>query len=298
MSPEDILSQPPRVLSASQRADYFENGYLFLEAFIGHDWLDRVNAAVDEVVERSRSVSASNREFVLEPDHSASEPRLRRLNCAADRHPVLWAFASESEVPDVVADLVGPDVKYRESMINFKFGHGGGEVGWHQDIPFYPHTNRTPLITMTFLHDVHPEMGPLRVIPGSHELGFFDHYDSDGEWAGRISDADLESVPVERARSLSGPRGSVAIIHGGMIHGSVPNRSERWRPLLICGYSSADAFSYTPLGNLSKYRWQIVRGKPATHAHHEPMQVRIPPDWSEGYTSIFEAQKGEQRESG
>ena len=298
MTPDEILAHPPTVLSQAQRESFFAEGFLYLERAIDDGWLARLRAATAEVIERSRAVVASDDIFVIEEGHRPDAPRLRRLIRAADNHPVFWEYASASIVPDIVADLVGPDVKFRESMINFKWAHGGEPIGWHQDLAFYPHTNRTPLITLLFLEDVSAEMGPLKVIPRSHRGTQFDHHDDDGRWAGGISDRDLARVPLETARSLPGPAGSLAIVHGGMIHGSAPNRSARSRPLLICGYSSADAFAYTPLGTVSRYTWRIVRGEPATHAHHEPMRPRIPPDWSEGYTSIFEDQKDETRPDG
>ena len=295
MTLEEILAHPPRVLSEAQRARYFEQGYLHLERFIPEEWVQRLRAATAEMVERARSVPASDDEYVVEPDHCRAAPRLRRLNCAADRHPTYWSFAFQSPVPDLVADLVGPDVKFRESMLNFKASSGGDQVRWHQDIPFYPHTNTTPLITLTCIEDVTEEMGPLQVIPGSHKLGFFDHYDEHGQWAGRVSDEDLKTVPVGDAMSLTGPAGSITVIHGGMIHGSQPNHSDRWRPLLVCGYSSADAFCYSRIGTNSKYIWRMARGEPAKYAHHEPLRLRVPPDWSGAYRSIFEDQKGERR---
>jgi len=34
-----------------------------------------------------------------------------------------------------------------------------------------------------------------------------------------------------------------------------------------------------------------VRGKEARFCHHEAMDMRLPPDWSDEYTSIFEYQE-------
>ena len=297
MTPEDVLRIPPRFLSQGQRELYFDQGYLHLEGLITGDTLTRLREATAAMIEESRRLTASNDKFVLEPGHTADAPRLRRLTRAADHHPTFWDYCSRSVVPDLVADLVGPDVKFRECMVNFKWARGGEPIGWHQDLPFYPHTNLTPLITLTSLYDVTEDMGPPMVIPGSHRTEIFDHHDSSGRWAGRISDADLEKLPMDRAVSFCGPAGSVSVIHGLAVHGSKRNESARGRPIVVCGYSSADAFSYVPLGTVSRYTWQIVRGAPATHAHHDDVRMRIPPDWSRGYTSIFEDQKGERRAS-
>ena len=297
VTPEDILSHPAKTLTEDQRRFFFEQGYLHLPEFITGETLAKVQAAAEEMIERSRQVTSSDTQFVLEPDHTPESPRLRRMNRAVDFHPDFWAYASDSILPDMVVDLVGPDVKFRESMINFKWSGGGDEVRWHQDIPFYPHTNLTPLIALLHLVDVTPEMGPLRVIPRSHLGPLYEHYDDDGNWAGRVSDDDLKKVDLNGGLELPGKAGSLTVIHGCMIHGSSHNRSDHRRPLLVCGYSSADAFSYTPLGNETRYTWQIVRGKPARYAHHEAVKLRLPPNWSKTYTSIFEDQQGEQRSS-
>lgn len=297
MTPEEVRTIPPKILSPARREHFFDDGYLVLERIIDDGWLARLRAATAEMVEQSRAIEASNDSFVVEPGHRADAPRLRRLNRAADHHPVFWEYASESILPDIVADLVGPDVKFRESMLNFKWAGGGDPVAWHQDLAFYPHTNRTPLITLLCLEDVTPEMGPLKVVPGSHKRELFNHHDDAGRWAGRVSDRDLGRAGVDRAVSLPAPAGTLIVVHGWMLHGSEHNLSDRCRPLLICGYSSADAFSYTPLGNVSRYTWEIVRGQPAKYSHHEPLRLRVPPDWSRGYASIFEDQKSETREN-
>ncbi len=298
MTPEEILAHPPCALSQARRESYFEDGYLALEAVVPPERLASLRAARDEVVERSRLLTDSDDTFVLETGHTSAGPRLRRLNRAADNHPAFWEHASQSILPDIVSDLVGPDVSFREAMLNFKWRLGGDPVGWHQDIPFYPHTNMTPLITLTFLEDVDEEMGPLAVIPGSHKLGLFEHYDAEDRWAGCISEADLATVPLEAKRTITGPAGSVAIIHGAMIHGSARNESKRSRPLLICGYGAADAFRYTPLWIASRYLDTIVRGHPARFAHQEPMQIRLPPDLSDSYSSLFETQQKKERAAG
>ena len=39
MTPEQILKIPARVLTQQQREEYFTNGYILLEKFIGDEWL-------------------------------------------------------------------------------------------------------------------------------------------------------------------------------------------------------------------------------------------------------------------
>lgn len=295
MTPMAILSHPASILTQSQREFYFDQGYIFVERMISSDWLERMRAAAAEIVERSRSLTLSNRHFVLEPDHSVQSPRVRRVYPEIDLYPVFWEFASQSPLPDLISDVVGPDVKYRETQINFKWAQGGSEIGWHQDIPFYPHTNLNSPITLTYLDDVGSDQAPLMVVPRSHKGTIFEHYDESGQWVGRISDKDLKHLPMEKALSLPGRAGTVIVLHSCVVHGSKRNDSHLNRPLVTTGYSSADSFSYTPMPWGNKYMGQIVRGQSAKYAHHDAIRLRVPPDWSAGYTSIYEHQTSEQR---
>ena len=78
MLPEEVLAHEPRVLTQAQREFYFENGYLLVEAVVDDDWLARLRAATEEMVDRSRALTRSDRIFDLEPGHTADEPRDRK----------------------------------------------------------------------------------------------------------------------------------------------------------------------------------------------------------------------------
>ena len=294
MTPEDVLSHPPKILTQSQREAYFADGYLLLEGLISRDRLNRLRAATEEMVERSRSVSTSDQVWDLEPGHSAERPRLRRLSSPNDHHPTYWDFASRSVLADAISDLVGPNVKFHHSKLNFKWAQGGEEVKWHQDIQFWPHTNYSPLTAGTYLYDCDMPQGPLGVIRGSHQGQLYDQFDASGNWTGCLSDQDAAAIDPDTVVYLPGPAGSVTLHNCRTIHGSKPNRSDAGRPLLLNVYAAADAFPYTGNPLYSKYDQAIVRGKAARWAHHDPRPCQIPPDWSGGYKSIFTYQQGEE----
>ncbi|MCW5734626.1 MAG: phytanoyl-CoA dioxygenase family protein [Enhydrobacter sp.] len=297
MTPEQILEQPARVLSQSQRERYFTEGFLVLEKIIPDDWLARLRAATEELVERSRAVTGNDEVWDLEPGHSAEAPRLRRVSKPVEQHPDFWAYVSESFLPDLVADLVGPDVKFHHSKLNFKWARGGTEVKWHQDIPFWPHTNYSPLTVGNYLYDCGPEQGPVGFIPGSHEGEIHDHYDETREWVGCLSEEAEAGIDTSRAVYAVAPAGSITLHNCRTIHGSQPNRTDLGRPLLLYTLSSADAFPYTVNPIRSRYDQAIVRGQPARLAHHDPRPCPLPPDWSGGYSSIFALQQREGRKA-
>ena len=297
MTPEDVLALEPNVLSQTQREFYFENGYLLLEAMISDEWIERLRRATDEKIEESRAVTVPDAVWDLEPSHTAETPRLRRLTSPNDHHPVFWEYASESIIPDIIADLVGPNVKFHHSKLNFKWAHGGEEVKWHQDIQFWPHTNYSPCTVGTYLYDCGPEQGPLMVMPGSHNGELFDQYDDKGGWVGCLSPDDEARLDTSKAVSLAGPAGSLTIHNCRMLHASKPNRSDLGRPLLLNAYAAADALPYTYNPIPSQYMETIVRGERARWAHHDPRPCLLPPDWSGGYTSIFALQQKEDWKS-
>lgn len=294
MTPEQILSHPPRVLTQAQRESYFETGYLLVEKAVDDDWLARIRTAIDRLVDRSRTVTRSDTVFDLEPGHTAEAPRLRRVSSPNDEDVTFWQFLSDSVVGDIMADLLGPDVKFHQSKLNFKWAQGGTEVKWHQDAPFFPHTNDAVLTCGLYVYDCDMAQGPLGVIPGAHKGEIFDHYGPNGTWTGCISDADLARVATDTATYLCGPAGSLTFHNYRMVHGSEPNRSDLGRPLLLNVVSAADAMPYTFNPLKTRYYQQCFRGRPAKWAHHEPGHYLIPPDWSGGYSSIFALQQREE----
>ena len=294
MTPEQILSHKPETLTQAQRQFYFDNGYLLVESIVPQDWVERLIDVTDEMVERSRSLDKSDMVFDLEPGHTADNPRLRRLTSPVEHHPTYWEFASRSIIVDVAADLVGPDVKFHHSKLNFKWAEGGEEVKWHQDITYWPHTNYSPLTIGVYLYDVDDDQGPLGAIAGSHKGELFNQYSEGNQWVGCLSDEDAKSVDTENVEYLKGPAGSITIHNCRVIHGSKPNLSDQGRPLLLNVYSSADAFTYTANPLPSRYEGTIVKGKPARWAHHDDRPCLVPPDWSGGYTSLYALQQQEQ----
>ena len=294
MTPDQVRSRPPRVLSAEQRESFFAEGYLCLPEFVPRALLTRLRAGSEAAVVRTRSLLASNMDFSLEPDHTPEVPRPSRLFRASDEDPTFWQYASGPPLVELAADLVGPDVRYREAYINYKCPRSEMTVHWHQDFAFFPHTNPSVITTITYSEDVTPEMGPLMVVPKSHAGEIFDHYDSAGEFKGRICEADLARLPLDGAVSLPGRAGTVIVIDGGMVHGSRCNTSELLRPALVIGYAAADAFPYTAMSpqHSDRHTWQIVRGRRPLYAHHQPVRVKVPPAWtSEDFEPIFNMQR-------
>ena len=177
-----------------------------------------------------------------------------------DQDATYWEFASSDLMADIAEDLLGPNVKFHHSKLNFKWAEAGQEVKWHQDIQAWPHTDYSPLTMGIYLQDTSKEMGPLLCVPGSHENELFDHFDKGGKWVGHISDADLPRVTTAKAEMLAGPAGSITIHNCRTVHASEPNLSPRGRPLLLHTYSAGELFPYTPIPFRARIQARLFGG--------------------------------------
>jgi ectoine hydroxylase len=292
MNQTEVLSHEPRVLTQAQREHYFEHGYVGVESLVASETVADLVRVTNEFVEASRSETVSGRDFDLGPRHRADLPMLRRLKSPDDQHDVYWQFAS-GLMADIAADICGPNVLFHHSKLNFKWFDESDAVKWHQDIQFFPHTNYNVFTIGCYLADTHMSNGPLAVLPGSHNADLYDQYGADGAWMGCLNDQDASAVDMSKAAHLMGAAGSITIHNCRSLHYSPSSKSAQPRPLLLNCYSSADAKAYTPHPDPSSHAYELVRGEAVSWAEHDPRRCQIPPDWSNGYTSIFAAQGGE-----
>lgn len=292
MKPDQILKEPARVLSQEQREHYFEHGFVGVQELLPAELLSQLQQVTDEFVNQSRTVTESDNRFDIGPGHSAETPVLRRLKSPDEQSETYWKFAT-GLMADVAADLVGPNVVFHHSKLNFKWFDASDTVKWHQDIQFFPHTNYNVLTIGCYLSDTTMENGPLAALRGSHNEDLYNQYNSEGSWTGMLSDEDAASVDTSRVEYLTGKAGSITIHNARTLHYSPASKSPVPRPLLLNCYTSADAKPYTPHPSPTRNTYKVVRGEPVTWAEHDPRPCQIPPDWSGGYTSIYAAQSGE-----
>ncbi len=213
--------------------------------------------------------------FLLEEGHSADDPRLHRITSPQDLHPVFWEFFTCSLLTDLVADVVGPDVKFHHAKLNTKAERGSTGFFWHQDVPGWPHTDYSPVTVGIYLEGCTVEQGPVGFIPGSHAGPLYDQYDDDGRVI-PVPPSLLEQNESKLRFPTGGP-GTVILLHCRVVHGSSINTSSAPRPLLLPVYSSADSFPYTPNPLPSAFSGEIVRGKRARFASFDSRPCRIPP---------------------
>jgi ectoine hydroxylase-related dioxygenase (phytanoyl-CoA dioxygenase family) len=230
-------------LTEAQRGFYQEQGYLVVENVLSAQELEALRAASERVQSERQRLGGADRLAVI---HNIT--LLDGAFAQASRHPVMLAS---------VTDLIGPNLRLQHAKLNWKPPTAGtGEVEWHQDFPFFPHTNFDLLACMFLLDDATPDNGCMRVIPGSHHLGPVPH-DDDGGFRGHVTQRHY--VDEQSAVDLAVPAGSMTIHHCLALHASYPNRSAHPRRGLVYQIAAADAIQLG--GNMHKVWGTMLQGE-------------------------------------
>jgi ectoine hydroxylase-related dioxygenase (phytanoyl-CoA dioxygenase family) len=281
---------PPRHLTDEQVATYQRDGYLALPRFIDAERVQALRRVTDGFVDRARSVARTDAVFDLDPRHTAAAPVVRRIKNPADNDPLYAWLALESPILDVVAELIGPSLRFHHSKLNLKGSHIGAPVEVHQDAAFYPHSNDDVLAVGLLLDDATAENGAMAVLPGSHRGPIYTHFDTQGRFVGCLRAEDVGRLDRSGAVLLALPAGSIHIHHYRLIHWSAPNTSPGERRLLINSYAAADAVNLAPDSTGSPLYGRLVRGTWPAVARRTSGDMPMPPDFSQGYNSIYEVQ--------
>ncbi|MBS1713254.1 MAG: phytanoyl-CoA dioxygenase family protein [Armatimonadetes bacterium] len=127
---------------------------------------------------------------------------------------------------DAAEAIVGPDIVLHHSKLFQKPAELGAPFPMHQDWGYFPTLADTMTAGIVHVSEATDEMGCLRVYPGTHRLGRRDEAMGGGH-------ALIEEFPIERATPLEASPGDVVFFHYCLIHGSLPNRSNKVRKTVL-----------------------------------------------------------------
>ena len=287
------------LLTQEQIEEYWKNGFLLIKNALSAQQLSRLQIVTESLIRQSAAVTKSNDKFDLDDGHTADTPRLTRIKLPHTLDPVYWEIIRSENILNLIKPLIGDNIRLHTSKLNTKAPAGGSAVEWHQDWAFYPHTNDDLLAVGILLEDVKEDSGPLLAIPGSHKGPILDH-SRDGIFCGAVDPAD-PMFESQKARSLTGPAGSLSIHHVRTLHGSAPNHSKTARKILFYECIAADAWPIS--GGVSNYNglsqhqlWEgmnsrLVCGEQPLTARVESVPVIMPLAPPPDPTSIFKVQK-------
>ncbi len=289
------------MLSQEEIEQFWHDGYLVAENAVTAEQLAALRRELAGWVEESRAhvtpfgppTIDGRPRFGMGEEHSAARPALRRVNNPSDISPVYVDVRRNAAMVDMVADLVGPDLKFHHCKINVKLPESKTEVGYHQDFPYTPHTNDDIVTALLMLDDMTIDNGCLTVVPGSHRGPLYSLF-ANGKFVGYI-DPEASARLRRDQVAITGTAGSVCLMHTRLVHGSDANRSRQPRGLYICVYTAADAvpIAKSPMANPNE--GMIVRGQARPMARLMDAVIELP---AQGKVASFFATQGQRSAGG
>ena len=278
---------------------YKKNGYLVKEKLISNKEINKINSLIDKIINKEEKKKTKiknlggsyNNNFVYN-SNSSNKREILRLNNPTYYNKLFFNLSRNKKIINIAKKLLGGSVRFHHCKLNFKLpSKKGGEVSWHQDWAFYPHTNDDLITVGVYLEDCYEENGPLQVIPKSHKQKIFSHHNKSKEFVGKI----CEKINSKNKKSLTGKAGTVTFHHVRTIHGSGLNLKNSKRPLMLFGYTNTDAWPLTvdasinPNDNFKKYNQCIIVGKKTLVPRFEKVPLIIP--LPKKNVSIYQLQK-------
>ena len=277
--------------SDALRNAYQRDGFIVVPDLLGAVELSELREIIAELVAGAAAVDTHTAVYDLEPGHTRAAPKVRRIKTPHKVHPAFDSVVRRPAVMEVLARLLGPDLRLHSSKLNMKAARYGSPVEWHQDWAFYPHTNDDVLAVGVMLDDMDLENGPLLVTPGSHKGPVWNHHGNDGRFCGLVDPGEI-GTEIANAVPLTGRAGSMSFHHVRALHGSALNTSDRSRNLLLYGIAAADAWPLMGVGDFDEFNRALLCGAPTLEPRMTSLPVRLPlpPAAHEG--SIYENQTG------
>lgn len=227
----------------SLRSDLDANGYAIVRGLVPAAEVAVLAAGFDRLLAQARALGGSadvgDARFVVD----AAPFRVRRVVWCGGAEPVLAPYGADPRFVRLAVEALGVDpVVQLIQQAHFKLPHDGVDFAWHQDASNRRYgtdlwrdvDGRGSFVQIAFAIDPQgPGNGGLRVIPGSHRLGFVADVETGALPDGCVNEADAIAPDLEPGDAL--------VFGPFAIHGSEPNQSDRSRRLFIQGYATPGA---------------------------------------------------------
>ncbi len=228
------------VSPSQQKAQYEDEGYLVFPELLDPAELATLRAALAEVLREADGLTESNDKFSVVRSDDGARHVVRRIFNPIAHHQAFHDLVFNPKIVDVVENLLGPDIQLHHTKLNLKPPSKDARFEWHQDYPFFPHTNFDLLAVMIMLDDSTEENGCLKIIPGSHTWGPRNHlFARDGAFSSQLEDRSVLE-DSSRWKTVPVPAGGMELHHCNMLHSSGPNRGTQPRSAIVIQYRAAD----------------------------------------------------------
>jgi ectoine hydroxylase-related dioxygenase (phytanoyl-CoA dioxygenase family) len=270
-------------------ADYWRDGFAVIRGFFAKDEIQEISAALDQLhaegVAHGRCFRHGNLFYNVACEDR--KPLVRMVQWPSYHQPVLNRVRLDRRFAELLAPIIGRDLKQIINQVHWKVPGSLGDFAWHQDSksrrPAGAFRNLATSYVQTGLAiDPHtPESGCLRFIPGSHLRGDLRMGGEAHSLGAAMRDAALQAVGLsaDDAIDVVLDPGDLALWSPFLVHGSGTNRSDHQRRFYINGYVRAE--------DCDRGEWAFRNGAPVPFGpkpalvHYEALREQPGPHYPE-----------------
>jgi ectoine hydroxylase-related dioxygenase (phytanoyl-CoA dioxygenase family) len=231
-------------------AQYRTNGYAVVRGVFSPDEIARIAAAIDAVhaegVAHGRAFRHGNLFYNVRTDADGA-PVVPMVQWPSYHNDVLNAVRLDPRWVELLAPLIGGDLKQIINQLHWKAPGSLGDFAWHQDSRFrkpdeaYRNLGSSYIQTGLAIDPHTRASGAMRMIPNSHRAGPLDLDTSTEVLGNEMTDDALRSAGIDPADviDLEMEPGDIAMWSPYLVHGSGRNSADHQRRFYINGYVRA-----------------------------------------------------------
>ncbi|MGX9355362.1 phytanoyl-CoA dioxygenase family protein [Roseobacteraceae bacterium S113] len=140
--------------------------------------------------------------------------------------PWVWDIVTHPNILDAVEAILGPDILLYDSEFIIKEPQTPSFVSWHQDLTFWGLSSDEQVSLWLALSPANEASGCMRMIPGSHTKGVWEHETSQDANNVLLQSQTVKGVPEDEAVLCPLAPGEASFHHGWTLHASMPNVSD------------------------------------------------------------------------
>ena len=238
---------------------YANRGYLHFEGFFSEDDVLPVIAEVERL-RGSREIQ--NQPFTITEPGSDD---VRSIFEVHERSDLLRTFCRHPRLAAIARQLLGGDVYFHQTRVNYKPGFVGKEFYWHSDFETWHVEDGMPrmrAVSCSISLTVNDQFnGPLMLVPTSHKefvacVGatpekHFEQSLKKQEYGVPDQDSLSRMIRESGIEAATGPAGSVTFFECNVMHGSNSNITPRPRSNVFVVFNSIENTLVEPFGDIA-----------------------------------------------
>lgn len=266
---------------------YNDDGFTIFPNFLEYKQIQLFTELIETITSGNTLAKHDTSKMEMEPDQEESGNKVRRIYEPCSYYTIYQDYSESQEMLDCLELLIGPNIICHYSKLNMKPPKIGSVVDWHQDLSYYPLTNRDSLAVLLYLDDTTIENGCLKVLPKMHKGRLLNHT-KEGFFQGKIT----EDFDLRGSIDIEGKAGTAIFMNCMTPHASNINKSHRSRRTLIVSYRAADAYPILVrgMGELQEKFARLVSGEELEKARFIMDEFPIP-KFKEKVESLYELQE-------